>query len=938
MTPNRSSLAKMAPLSALDTPDPENAICFGPFALYVQQHLLFKHGEPVQLGSRALLLLIALATRAGELLEKNELLALVWPKVIVEECNLRAQVVTLRRALGDDGDFAYIVTVPGRGYRFVAPVTIQEMPQQVIAPPAVQACAELPPLNSQVIGRNALLQSLGEQLQQRRFVTITGPGGMGKTTVALALANSLTEHFPQGMAFLDLAPVSGALLVNGMLASALGINSASTDPLQDIGSSFEQHRQLLILDNCEHVLEETANAVETLLRLAPQCCVLITSREPLHADGEFVHDLAPLQVPPDDAGLTAYEALAYSGIQLFVERVAAHDPDFVFNDADVAATAAICRKLDGNALAIEIAAARVRTFGIAYLVELLDGSFRLQMTGRRTAQPRHRTLSAALDWTYAMLSADEQAMLRQLSVFTGAFTLGAVMAVIDLSQGEAHDPAALLESLMDKSLLIAGSAIPVKRYRLLETTRLYAAEKLAQHLEAPDTARRHATYTLSEQRRAVQSLDSMGNDAWLALYAAEIDCVRSALNWAYSLDGDQALGVELTLMSVPLWLRLSRVGECHDWVNRGLQIAAHFASVMPRQRMLLLTVSASVMVLTYGAGQKIRDAWKLVIEDARTLGDTEHELRGLWGLWNDRCCSNQHQEALELANRYVQLSESSGSADRLLLGRRMRAAPLFHMADLDGARQAISEALSSPLSPRSHIIDTHFDQRIGARSLKAQIQLLQGHVGQALLTIDGNVEEAMRALHPASLWYTLSLSAIPATLLVGHVQKTRHFLKLLQDSVARNDLHIWRLFTRCFEHILLIRDGAPEEGVPRLGEVLNQLHELGDSPIYSLVRSEYAQGLAMLGLSQLGVEVLDETLLITAARHEHWFRPELLRVKAQLLLGQGNPQLLLQVQKILNEAMHEADTQGASFWTARISADMARLTPYELTLNVRSCN
>jgi hypothetical protein len=206
------------------------------------------------------------------------------------------------------------------------------------------------------------------------------------------------------------------------------------------------------------------------------------------------------------------------------------------------------------------------------------------------------------------------------------------------------------------------------------------------------------------------------------------------------------------------------------------------------------------------------------------------------------------------------------------------------------------------------------------------------------LTIDGNVEEAMRALHPASLWYTLSLSAIPATLLVGHVQKTRHFLKLLQDSVARNDLHIWRLFTRCFEHILLIRDGAPEEGVPRLGEVLNQLHELGDSPIYSLVRSEYAQGLAMLGLSQLGVEVLDETLLITAARQEHWFRPELLRVKAQLLLGQGNPELLPQVQKILNEAMHEADTQGASFWTARISADMARLTPYELTLNVRSCN
>jgi hypothetical protein len=266
----------------------------------------------------------------------------------------------------------------------------------------------------------------------------------------------------------------------------------------------------------------------------------------------------------------------------------------------------------------------------------------------------------------------------------------------------------------------------------------------------------------------------------------------------------------------------------------------------------------------------------------------------------------------------------------------MRAAPLFHMADLDGARQAIAEALSSPLSPRSHIIDMHFDQRIGARSLKAQIQLLQGHVGQALLTIDSNVEEAMSAHHPASLWYTLCLSAIPTTLLVGHVQRSHYFLKLLQDSVARHDLHIWRLFTRCFENILLIRGGAPEEGVPRLGEVLNQLHELGDSPLYSLIRCEYAQGLALLGLGQLGLEVLDETLFITAARQERWFRPELLRIKAQLMLKQDKT---APVHEMLQAALYEADTQGASFWTARIAADLARLAgpaSLEVALTARS--
>ncbi|MHC6226883.1 winged helix-turn-helix domain-containing protein [Pseudomonas sp. X10] len=917
-------------MNALDTPDPENAFCFGPFVLYPQQHLLFKNGEPLQLGSRALLLLVALVSRAGELLEKSELLSLVWSKVIVEECNLRAQIVTLRRALGDDGDFTYIVTVPGRGYRFVAPVTIKEMAHQEA--PATKVGLGLPNIKNKVVGRDELLQTLGQELHKRRFVTLTGSGGIGKTSVALALAHELAADFPQGTTFLDLTSASEGPTVERMLSSALGVSSSHEDFLLGISESLGDSKRLLILDNCEHLLEETAKAVEAILRQAPLCCVLITSREPLHAEGEFVHDLAPLQVPVDDAGLSAEQAIAYSSIGFFIERLATHDPDFIFSDADVPATVAVCRKLDGNPLAIEIAAAHVRAFGTSYLVELLDGNFRLQMAGRRTAQPRHRTLSASLDWSYAMLSCEEQAMFRQLSIFPGTFSLAAVKAVIEVSPRKLQDPACLLESLMNKSLLIAGTSTPVKRYRLLETTRSYAAQKLAQHQETEATARRHATYTLSEQQRAAQSLDSLGTEAWLALYGPDIECVRSALGWCFSQAGDSALGVDLILMSIPLWLGLSRIDECHHWVDRGL----HFSSITPRQRMLLLTISAGVMALTRGAGEKIKEAWKQVHEDAQTLGDTEHELRSLWGLWHERICSNQHREALELANRYIELSEKTGRLDRRLLGKRMRAAPLFYMADLEGAQQAIAEALSSPRLPRVHIIDTHFDQSIAARSLKAQIQLLQGHVGQALLSIDSNVEAAMALHHPATLWYTLSLSAIPTTLLVEHEKRSQHFLKLLQDSTAHHDMPIWRLFTRCFESVLLIRGNAPEEGVCCLGEALNQLRALGDGPLYSLMRSEYAQGLALLGLEQLGLEVLDETLSITAAREERWFRPELLRIKAQLLIAQGSPSLRPLAHEILNEAMSEAEAQGARFWAGRIAASLSRLasvpTPQEKTL------
>jgi tetratricopeptide (TPR) repeat protein len=340
--------------------------------------------------------------------------------------------------------------------------------------------------------------------------------------------------------------------------------------------------------------------------------------------------------------------------------------------------------------------------------------------------------------------------------------------------------------------------------------------------------------------------------------------------------------------------------------------------------MKLLTVSASVMVLTFGGGAKIREAWLQVSDDARALDDIEHQLRALWGLWNDRSCANQYVAALDLADRYVELSRSANRSERQLLGLRMRANALFHMGRLVEAKQSVIEALSSPLSANTHLIDLHFDQRIAAQSLKAQIHLLQGDVGPALLTLEKNVGLAISLNHPATLWYTLCLSAIPTTLLVGQLQKTRYYLSVLQDSMEGHDLYLWRQFTRCFEHILLIRQGAYEDGVPRLGEVLEQLQDQGGSPLDSLIRSEYAQGLIMLGLEQRGLEVIDQTLHTARSREERWFIPELLRIKAQVLLKQEKPQLPL-VHRVLRDAQNEAEQQGASFWSARIAADLARL-------------
>lgn len=916
MSLNRTQPGKIVPLDALDLPAPENALCFGPFVLYPQQQQLFKHGEPVHLGSRALQLLITLASRSGELLEKNELLALVWPKVVVEECNLRAQMTTLRRVLGDEGDFTHIVTVPGRGYRFVAPVNVR---QTSVAPtPAQRPEPELPSLGGTVIGHEHTLQALGEELRGRRLLTLTGSGGIGKSTLALALANALEPDFPGGRTFIDLADsIDG---VTQQLASALAIE-ASAAPLVELAARLGNSRHLLILDNCDQALEDTASTVEALLRLVPSCHILLTSREPLHVEGEFVHEVAPLCAQTSARACQADEALAAPALRLLVERAGALDSSFRFSDAEVPAAQAICRALDGNPLAIEIAAAHVRAFGLSYLVELLKGDFRLQMVNRRNSSSRHRTLHASLDWSHTRLSPQEQTALHQLSIFPGTFTLASAKAVVDVSPGQFQDSAWLLESLLDKSLLLAASATPVKRYRLTYSTRLYAARKLAQHPNARAMAQRHASYTLCEQRRATLDLEQLAPQAWLDQQSQNIDCVRAALSWCFGAQGDPTLGVELVLASVPLWLRLSLIEECHDWVNSGLL----FAAASTRQRMRLLTLSASVMTLAQGAGPEIRTAWQHVIDDARILCDHEHELHGLWGLWHDLCCSNQYPEALQLAERYIQLSDHTNSLERRLLGRRMRASPLFYMADFEGARQAISEALSFPQTSRSHVIDSHFDQSIAARSLKTQIQLLQGQVGQALLTLEGNVDAASDLHHPASLWYTLTFSALPVTLLVGHEKRSREFLQRFKSSLDGHEMPVWRLFIRCFEHILAIREGQLEDGVRGLSEALDQLQSLGGSPLYCLVRSEYAQGLARLGLVQLAGEIIEQTLAVTSARQEFWFRPELLRVKAQLLAQSDDLEQRAQVLETLNLAMAEANQQGARFWAGRIAANLSHL-------------
>src|SRR6516164_228651 len=379
---------------------------FGPFRLFPAQQLLLEGESPVRLGSRARDLLIALIEQAGQVVTREALSARVWPNIVVEEGALRVHVAALRKALRDGQEGRrYIANVPGRGYSFVGKVVATDEPN----PTADAAPEPVPPLSmARLFGRAEVVETLSTRLPQQRLITITGPGGIGKTSVALAVADRMHPRLPDGVCIVDFAPLADGKLVPTALASALGIGVLSENPLPSLIALLRSRDMLIVLDNCEHVIDAAALLAESLLQGGARLRILATSREAMRVPGEIVFRLAPLAMPEFSHDLSAPIAMTYSAVQLFVERAAMCLGEFSLTDAHAPAVADICRRLDGIPLAIEMAAGRVDAFGIAGLADVLDDRFRLAMRGRRTALPRHQTLSTTLDWSYQLLPEAER--------------------------------------------------------------------------------------------------------------------------------------------------------------------------------------------------------------------------------------------------------------------------------------------------------------------------------------------------------------------------------------------------------------------------------------------------------------------------------------------------------------------------------------------------
>ncbi|MBF6034283.1 helix-turn-helix transcriptional regulator [Pseudomonas sp. P155] len=464
---------------------------FGPYAFHLRQRLILDGDRPLRMGGRALDILQVLVERAGRVVRKEQLITLVWPTSVVEEINLRVHIAALRRALGDgENGQRYIVNVPQCGYSFIAPVRCDSVAQLVfegLRTPEHNLPARLTP----VAGRDSLVGGLVRQMPLCRLMTVTGAAGVGKSTVALRVAELLLQYYRDGVWQIDLSLIDDDTPLLDQVLRTLE---------SDLPGLSTRHA-LLLLDNCDHRRAACRAAVETLLEAAPRLSVLATSREALQVGLETLQGVPPLTLPKRSAGDCITEAMGHSAVQLFVSRARARQHDFRLREQDVKAVLEICRQLDGLPLAIELAAAQIDALALVGLQAQMSNGLQVLSHGRRTAVPRHQSMQAALDWSYQCLSEQEQRAMQRLSVFKMAFTLEAALAVISCPQLASSQLAAIIEGLACKSLLVMERGGSTGRYRMLRTTRCYARKQLECSGEGIDLERRHTRY-INRIRRA----------------------------------------------------------------------------------------------------------------------------------------------------------------------------------------------------------------------------------------------------------------------------------------------------------------------------------------------------------------------------------------------------------------------------------------------------
>src|SRR6266478_233487 len=885
-------------------------------------------GVPVPVGGRAFEIIEVLVQSAGELVTKNDLSARIWPGAIVEDNTLQFHISAIRKALGSDRGI--LKTASGRGYRLLGAWTsrqectssVDSIDIELMRSPAEPFQTNLPAAASELVGRANAVQHLRGLLSAYRVVTLTGPGEIGKTRLALEVARGLFPSFQGDVRLVELVSLSDPGLVPTAVTGGLGLKLGGDKvSAESVARAVGAQRLLLVLDNCEHVIDAAARLAETIVRMCPRTTILATSREILKIEGEYVYRVPALDVPSKFEELD--NILGHSAVQLFIATTRAVHSDFSPNGENLPAIAAICRRLDGIPLAIDFAATRVATLGLQQVAASLNDHLGMLTSGRRTALPRHQTLRATLDWSYELLPEPERLVMRRLAVFAGDFTAEAASLVAADDEIAVSDVVCSLANLVTKSLVTLEAGGAIAHHRLHETTRVYALEKLAERGEFDQVARRHANYYRDLFDKAEIELDALPAPTWLTRYGHQIGQVRAALDWAFSPTDAAEVGVALTVAAVPLWVHLSLMEECRGRVEQALSGPADSRDA--RRNMQLYAALGAALFLTKGSGPETLAAWTSFFEIAESLDDVDYRLRALWGLFVDCITSGRYRAALAVAERFCTCAAKSTDPADGPIGDRLVGVALLALGDLEGARRHIERMLSGYVARGSHIIRFQYDQRVVARSYHSHVLWLQGFADQAMRSVECQVINARASDHPVSLSHALLQAACPVALLVGDLTLAERYVKAIIDLSARHAVELWNVGGRCFEGMLLIKRGNIGAGLELLRTAFARVPENAFNLLYILFLDEIADALGRDGKAAEGLSTIDEALARSERTEERWCVAELLRIKGELILRKGAPQAATAAEEHFLRSRDWARRQGALSWELRTSTSLARL-------------
>jgi len=900
-------------VSNLDQPrivDP--AVSFGPYYLDFSAQTLWRDGEHVKVGKRALAILCILLERPGRLVSKSELFERVWPGSSVDEANLRMQVAALRKAIGEHA--ADIVSVTALGYRFIGEPSAPSSDE----PPSRPFRFQAPAAAEEPLGREQNIASISEALGRHRLVSIVGPGGIGKTTLALAIAKELGGLYRDGVSFVDLGLLTDARLVPAAVAASLHQPVGPGDLVAEILVYLRSRNLLIILDCCDQVVADAALLAEQVLQAAPNVHIIATSREVLRAQGELVEQIEALETPLWTTALSAADAMSFSAIQLFARSARSGAGGFQVVDENAGLVAEICRRLDGIPLAIEFAASMATVLGLDAVREGLDQRFAVLTLGRRTALPRHRTLEATVAWSYDLLSANERTVLRRLANFVGWFTMDAAVKVGSsdlISEAEARG---ITISLAGKSQLSVNWRSGPARYRLAETTRVFAHQQAAP-VERGQAARMHARYHLD-------LLDGVDWEAYDAreergMMVGRLEEVRVALDWAYGQGEDKDLAVQLTLAAERLWLELSLFAECIQRMTQALALLDDApASRAFRMRALTGIGTAKLYAFT-------RQTGPLEFEEAFQLADAEndhaHKLRTTWGLCHYHLLTRVHAKPLVYADRFRAIASERPGSPEVCIGDHLAGYSYYCDGLLVQARHHFEKFLAEYTSPpRHHAILMGYAKRVSGEAGLSWCLLFQGYPEKALAHAENTIVEARKLNHGPTTFFALGLTACCIALYSwDSVASDRHLAAL--DALGIEYEH-WRPVILAYRGMQARQRGDPESACMLIEQALTS-GPIGAGAQHPLFLVELADARRLCGDYAGARQATDLADACRDGTHEIVTRSNVLRARAQIALGEGGDANLHDAEALLLEAIALSREQDASLLELNAAVPLSKI-------------